>query len=47
MKVELDSNLISKIQKLGHMDETIPEFIEKAVEHVSTCDEWWRKRDEE
>ena len=47
MKVELDSNLICKIQRLGHMDETIPEFIEKIVEHVSTCDEWWRKRDDE
>ena len=47
MKIELDSKLVYKIKKLGYIDETIPELIEKFVEHVSSCQEWWRIRDEE
>lgn len=47
MKIDLDSKLIEEIYRLGRMDETISEFMEKMVEHISSCQEWWEKRDEE
>lgn len=47
LQVELDGKLVHRIQKLGNMDETIPEFIEKMVEHILSCQEWWEMRDEE
>jgi len=45
--VKIDYDTIAKIQKLGFMDETIPEFVEKMVEHVLTCESWWWDRDQE
>ena len=45
MYVKIDYDTITKIQKLGFMNETIPEFIEKMVEHVLTCDIWWLEQD--
>ena len=47
LQVELDGKLIHKIHRLRYMDETIPELIEKLVEHGSSCQEWWLERDED
>jgi len=47
INIKLDTSTVSKINKLGFMDETISEFIEKMVEHVLTCEKWWWDRDQE
>ena len=47
ISIKLDASTVSKINKLGFMDETIPKFVEKMVEHLLTCEKWWWDRDQE
>ena len=45
--IELDSKLVYKIAKLGHMNEIQPDLIKKLVDHAHVCDKWWLERDED
>ncbi len=44
ISIKLDADTISKIKKLGRLDETVSSFIKKTVEHVCYCDRWWEDR---
>jgi len=44
ISIKLDADTVSKIKKLGRLDETVSLFIKKAVEHVSYCDKFWENR---
>jgi len=44
ISIELDVKTVNKIRKLGRIDESVPSFIKKTVEHISKCDKWWENR---
>ncbi len=47
INIKLDARTVSKIKKLGNMNESVSSFIKKIVDHVSICDIWWVERDED
>ena len=44
INIKLDASTISKIKKLGKMNESVSSFIKKTIEHASKCDRWWENR---
>jgi hypothetical protein len=45
ISIKLDASTVSKIKKLGNMNESVSSFIKKTVEHANICDKWWLERD--
>ncbi|MBT4326536.1 MAG: hypothetical protein HOD60_06465 [Candidatus Nitrosopelagicus sp.] len=45
ISIKLDASTVSKIKKLGNMNENVSSFIKKLVEHAHICDIWWVERD--